>query len=185
MTMISRLIPGIIFPFLISSCSTELFELEKRRLAVDNVTASFDAGAITLRISPDAQLNVWDDISNSCSLLLFQSADKKTLQDLMSNPIIIKQFFSGMGKADGILKVDKYTVMPGQELTLHVDRSEGAKYVSIIAGYYPYPGKQHMLLFDIPVEITEEGLWNKTLNASLAPLVKEIYLGKESIRSIQ
>ncbi|EEC7796050.1 type VI secretion lipoprotein TssJ, partial [Escherichia coli] len=61
------------------------------------------------------------------------------------------------------------------------DRSEGAKYVGIIAGYYPFPGKQHMVLLDIPVNVIEDGWWNKSLHASLSPLFKKISMGKESI----
>ncbi|HBH9906738.1 TPA: type VI secretion lipoprotein TssJ, partial [Escherichia coli] len=85
------------------------------------------------------------------------------------------------GKADGILKVDKYIAMPGQEITLHIDRSEGAKYVGIIAGYYPFPGKQHMLLLDIPVDVVEDGWWTKSLHVSLSQLSEKISMGKESI----
>ncbi|ELK1221650.1 type VI secretion lipoprotein TssJ, partial [Escherichia coli] len=90
--------------------------------------------------------------------------------------------FIGVGKADGILKIDKYIAMPGQDITLHLDRSEGAKYVGIIAGYYPFPGKQHMLLLDIPVDVTEQGWWKKSLHTSLSPLFKKISMGKESIK---
>lgn len=99
----------------------------------------------------------------------------------MNNPVLIKQFFSGSGKADGILKVDKYIAMPGQDITLHIDRNEGAKYVGVIAGYYPFPGKQHMLLLDIPVDVVEEGWWNKSLHALLSPLSANILMGKETI----
>ncbi|EEW0635149.1 hypothetical protein EEQ68_24495 [Escherichia coli] len=114
--------------------------------------------------------------------MFLQASDKKSLQDLMNNQLLIKQFFSGVGKADGILKVDKYIAMPGQNITLHIDRSEGAKYVGVIAGYYPFPGKQHMMLLDIPVDVVEDGWWNKSLHTSLSPLFKKIFLGKESIK---
>lgn len=184
MSAMRRFIAVVVFPILISSCSGDLYEQERKTQAINNVTPSFSAGAITLHVSSDPQLNAWDDISNSCSLLILQSPEKKTLQELMNNPVLIKQFFSSVGKADGILKVDKYTAMPGQELSLHIDRSEGTKYVGIIAGYYPFPGKQHMSLLEIPVEITEDGWWNKTWHASLTHLVKKIYLGKESIKVI-
>ncbi len=65
----------------------------------------------------------------------------------MNNPALIKQFFSGSGKADGILKVDKYIAMPGQEITLHIDRSEGAKYVGGYCRILSVPRKTTYVAF--------------------------------------
>lgn len=180
MTIKDMILITIVLPFFITACSDKYSEQDKIQ-AINNVDAPFGAGLLTFQISPDIQLNSLNEISNSCALLFLQASGKKTLQDFMNNPVLIKQFFSGSGKADGILKVDKYIAMPGQEITLHIDRSEGAKYVGIIAGYYPFPGKQHMLLFDIPVDVVEKGWWNKSLHASLSPLFKKISMGKESI----
>ncbi|HEE9632354.1 TPA: type VI secretion lipoprotein TssJ [Escherichia coli] len=180
MTVKELLLITIVLPFFITACSDNYSEQDKMQ-AINNVDTPFGAGMITFQISPDTQLNSLNEISNSCALLFLQSSEKKTLQDLMNNPVLIKQFFSGSGKADGILKVDKYIAMPGQDITLHIDRNEGAKYVGVIAGYYPFPGKQHMLLLDIPVEVVEEGWWNKSLHALLSPLSANILMGKETI----
>ncbi|MBY7351240.1 type VI secretion lipoprotein TssJ [Escherichia ruysiae] len=177
MTIKHLLLIAVVF---ITACSDKYSEQDKMQ-AINNVDAPFGAGLLTFQISPDTQLNSLNDISNSCALLFLQASGKKTLQDLMNNPVLIRQFFSGSGKVDGILKVDKYIAMPGQEITLHIDRSEGAKYIGVIAGYYPFPGKQHMLLLDIPVDVVEEGWWSKSLHASLSPLFKKISMGKESI----
>ncbi|EFC0649952.1 type VI secretion lipoprotein TssJ [Escherichia coli] len=177
MTIKHLLLIAVVF---ITACPDKYSEQDKMQ-AINNVDAPFGAGLLTFQISPDTQLNSLNELSNSCALLFLQASGKKTLQDLMNNPVLIRQFFSGSGKVDGILKVDKYIAMPGQEITLHIDRSEGAKYIGVIAGYYPFPGKQHMLLLDIPVDVVEEGWWNKSLHASLSPLFKKISMGKESI----
>ncbi|BDY37302.1 TPA: type VI secretion lipoprotein TssJ [Escherichia coli] len=171
----------LLIAIFITACSDKYSEQDKIQ-AINNVDAPFAAGALTFQISSDTDLNSLNGVSNSCSLLFLQASDKKTLQEIMYNPVLIKQFFIGVGKADGILKIDKYIAMPGQDITLHLDRSEGAKYVGIIAGYYPFPGKQHMLLLDIPVDVTEQGWWKKSLHTSLSPLFKKISMGKESIK---
>ena len=180
MTVKDLLLITIVLPFFITACSDKYSEQDKMQ-AINNVDASFGAGLLTFQISTDTQLNSLNELPNSCALLFLQASGKRILQDLMSNPVLIKQFFSGYGKSDGILKIDKYIAMPGQEITLHIDRSEGAKYVGVIAGYYPFPGKQHMLLLDIPVDVVEEGWWKKSLHASLSPLYEKISMGKESI----
>ncbi|HCT9357206.1 TPA: type VI secretion lipoprotein TssJ, partial [Escherichia coli] len=133
MTVKKLLLITMVLPFFITACSDKYSEQDKIQ-AINNVDTPFGAGMLIFQISPDTQLNSLNEISNSCALLFLQSSGKKTLQDLMNNPALIKQFFSGSGKADGILKVDKYIAMPGQEITLHIDRSEGAKYVGVIAG---------------------------------------------------
>ncbi len=109
MTSKYLLLIAIALPF-ISSCSDKYSEQEKMQV-INNVDTPFGAGLITFQISPDTQLNSLNDISNSCTLLFLQASGKKTLQDLMNNPVLIKQFFSGAGKIDGILKVDKYVAM--------------------------------------------------------------------------
>lgn len=103
----------------------------------------------------------------------------------MDNPAMIKQLFHGAGSHDGILKIDRYVAMPGQSATLHIDRSENTKYLGIIAGYYPFPTKQHMLLLDIPVEVTKKGWWRGKWTAALATLDAKIILGQEAIRQVQ
>ncbi|MDA6518817.1 type VI secretion protein, partial [Escherichia coli] len=108
---------------------SDKYSEQDRVQAINNADAPFGAGLLTFQISSDTQLNSLNEISNSCALLFLQASHKNTLQDIMNNPVLIKQFFIGTGKVDGILKVDKYVAMPGQEITLHIDRNEGTKYV--------------------------------------------------------
>lgn len=99
----------------------------------------------------------------------------------MNNFVLIKQFFIGIGKVDGIFKVDKYVVMLGQEIMLYIDRNEGIKYVGVVVGYYLFSGKQYMLFLDILVDVVEEGWWNKLLYVLFLFFFKKILMGKESI----
>ena len=117
MTVKELLLITIVVPFFITACSDKYSEQDKIQ-AIKNVDTPFGAGMLTFQISSDTQLNSLNEISNSCAILFLQASGKKILQDLMNNPVLIKQFFSGSGKADGILKVDKYIAMPGQDLSL-------------------------------------------------------------------
>ncbi|MBE0719154.1 type VI secretion protein, partial [Escherichia coli] len=60
-------------------------------------------------------------IANSSVMLILQANEKGILENVMNNPVIIKQMFDGAGSFDGILKIDRYVAMPGQNTTLHID----------------------------------------------------------------
>lgn len=152
--------------------------------AVDQVTAPFAQGAITLNITAEPGLNSWNEIANSCTLLVIQAQKARSLNKILSNPAQLKSLFSGAGAEDDILKVDRYAAMPGQRTTLHIDRSENTRKVAIVAGYYPFPEKQHMAMVSIPVTLNSTGWWTKTWTATLSPLTLDVTLGSQSITQL-
>ncbi len=166
-------------------CTSKVNSEEEIEKAINNMAMPFSSNAISLHIIPSAKLNAWNDIANSSTVLILQANEKSILQNVMNNPVLIKQMFDGAGSFDGILKIDRYVAMPGQNTTLHIDRSEKSRYVSIIAGYYPFPTKQHMLLVDIPVTVTKQGWWHKKWNAVLSPLEIKILMQQEKIQKIR
>lgn len=165
-------------------CSSGINSEEQMKMAINNMTMPFASGAISLHIIPSAKMNAWNDIANSSVMLILQANEKGVLQNVMNDPVIIKQIFDDAGSFDGILKIDRYVAMPGQNTTLHIDRSEKARHVSIISGYYPFPAKQHMLLVDIPITITKQGWLHKKWNAVLSSLEMKILLGQETIQKV-
>lgn len=153
--------------------------------AIDQVAAPFAQGAITLDITADPNLNAWNEIANSCTVLVIQAQKASSLNKVLSNPAQLKNLFSGAGAEDDILKVDRYAAMPGQRTTLHIDRSENTRKLAIVAGYYPFPKKQHMAIVSIPVTVTSTGWWTKKWSAQLAPLDLEATLGSQSITQLK
>lgn len=149
--------------------------------AVDQVAAPFAQGAITLNITAEPGLNAWNEIANSCTVLVIQAQKKHTLNQILSNPAQLKSLFNGAGAQDDILKVDRYAAMPGQQITLHIDRSENTRKVAIVAGYSPFPKEQHMAMVSIPVTLTGTGWWTKKWSAEMSPLTLDITLGSQSI----
>ncbi|MGT3194322.1 type VI secretion lipoprotein TssJ [Yersinia enterocolitica] len=169
----------------LTGCTSGTTSDEERAKAINDMAMPFSSSAISLHINPSVKLNSWNDIPNSCTLLIVQAKEKRILQNIMDNPAVIRQLFEGAGTYDGILKIDRYVAMPGQNTTLHIDRSENTRYVSIIAGYYPFPTKQHMLLLDIPITVTKQGWWREKWSADLAHLNTKIFLEQEKIRQVQ
>lgn len=104
--------------------------------AIDQVATPFAQGAIALNITADPGLNSWNEIANSCTLLVIQAQNASSLNKVLSNPAQLKSLFNGAGAENDILKVDRYATMPGQQITLHIDRSENTRKVAIVAGYW-------------------------------------------------
>ncbi|CNK96901.1 Uncharacterized protein conserved in bacteria [Yersinia enterocolitica] len=166
---------------LLCGCATDPDKAISEKLAIAQVTAPFAQGSITLDVQTDPDLNALDGIANSCTLLVIQAQKASTLNKLLSSPFSLKELFSAAGAQDDILKVDRYPAMPGQSTTLHIDRSENTRYVAIVAGYYPFPQKQHMMLVTVPVTSNSTGWWHKAWHAQLAPLSLKLRLGSTSI----
>jgi len=175
-----------IFSTLLGGCSGEQAnnKVSPEQQAVDQVTAPFAQGAIALNITAEPGLNSWNEIANSCTLLVIQAQKASSLNKILSNPAQLKSLFNGAGAEDDILKVDRYAAMPGQQTTLHIDRSENTRKVAIVAGYYPFPKKQHMGMVSIPVTLTSTGWWTKKWSAQLSPLILNVRLGSQSITEL-
>lgn len=154
-----------------------------KQQAINEVKAPYMQAAITVNISATPDLNALDDIANSCSLLVIQAEKPSVLDKILNNPSQLKTLFSGSSE-DEILKIDRYSVMPSQQTTLHIDRTENTRYIAIVAGYYPFPKKQHMSIVRIPVTTSSKGLWTKSWYAEMAPLIINISLGSQSITNL-
>lgn len=175
----------VLTTLLLSGCTADPAAFSSEKQAIDQVAAPFSQGTITLEIQTDPDLNALHGIANSCTLLIIQAQKTSTLNKLLSSPFALKNLFSAAGAQDDILKVDRYPAMPGQSTTLHIDRGENTRYIAIVAGYYPFPQKQHMALVAIPVESESSGWWHKTWSAQLLPLSLKLRLGSNSISQFE
>lgn len=186
MKVLSTTLLLFITSHLLGGCSSDQpnNKVSAKQQAVDQVAAPFAQGTITLNITTEPGLNSWNEIASSCTVLVIQAQKASSLNKLLSNPAQLKSLFNGAGAEDDILKVDSYAAMPGQRTTLHIDRSENTRKVAIVAGYYPFPKKQHMAIVGIPVTLTSTGWLTKTWSAQLSPLMLNVTLGGQSITQL-
>lgn len=186
MKVLSTTLLLFIISTLLSGCAGEQADnkVTAEQQAVEQVAAPFAQGAIALTITAEPGLNSWNEIANSCTVLVIQAQKASSLNKIMSNPAQLKNLFNGAGAEDDILKVDRYAAMPGQQTTLHIDRSENTRVVAIVAGYYPFPKKQHMAMVSIPVTLTSTGWWTPKWSAQLSPLILNVRLGSQSITEL-
>lgn len=172
---------------LLSGCAGQ--QDSRQNASQPEASAPFSAGAITVTLNARPDLNLVNGMANSCAIVVLQAAKAGTLDQVLSNPVKVKALFAGSGadteNGDAVLQVDRYTMMPGQTTTLHIDRAMHTRYVALVAGYYPFPGKQHQVREDIPVRRYSTGWLSPVQHSELSPLFLAITLGSVGIVSAQ
>lgn len=171
----------IYITLMLCGCSADGTVYKSKEDSIENVQTHFSQSAIILDLQTDPDLNSVRGLANSCTILLIQSDDMQTLQKLQSNLFLLKEIFNGGGVIDNILKVDRYIAMPSQQTTLHIDRSENTRYIALVAGYYPFPQKQHIILFTIPAISKNNGWLRTDWSAQLSPITLHVRLGNIGI----
>ncbi|MGB7801758.1 type VI secretion lipoprotein TssJ [Buttiauxella sp.] len=166
---------------LLAGCTSD--NPQGREQAISDVAAPAANGAITLQLRAEPGLNSLNDMPNSCTVLLLQTKEKPALDKILGNPATIKSLFAGAGSEGDVLQVDRYVMMPGQTNTVHIDRAQNTRHVALVAGYYPFPVKKHMVSAAIPVATESTGWWEPVWQAQLEPVTLSVTLGSESIVS--
>lgn len=172
----------LLLAFSMSGCGTH-FSSEQRLQAAESARASFAGNAIKIDLTADPQLNAFNSLPNSCTVLVLQAQRREQLESILGNKVLLRKFFAQKGGGEGVLKLDSYVMLPGQRISWHIDRAEQTRYVALIAGYYPAPDESQTRIFSIPAKLTTEGLFSRQWRASLVPLNVSLTLGRESILS--
>lgn len=167
----------IVFLFGVAGCADK----NDQGKGLTYINAPYAPGAISINIQSTPGLNSWRNVANSCTTLVIQSERIDLLNEVLSDPIRLEKIFQGMGTDEAILKTDRYVALPGQQTTLHIDRSADTRVVAIVAGYYPFPQSHHIRTVTIPWEISYGGWFRKKPFAELTQLDLNMILGEQSI----
>ncbi|NHB91182.1 type VI secretion lipoprotein TssJ [Photorhabdus cinerea] len=179
--VIKRSFSVLLIILLISGCSDSISNNEKRLQAIEQARPVYANNAIRLKMMADPQLNVFNNMPNSCTILIAQAEKREQLDKLLANPTLLRNLFAGTGATENILQLDNYVMMPGQSVSLHIDRAEQARYVALIAGYYPAPGSTHVRVLSLPLRLEQSGWWNKSWSAEFVPMNIDLMLGRYAI----
>ncbi|BEM40409.1 hypothetical protein SME10J_41360 [Serratia marcescens] len=166
--------------FVISGCSSPSKNGQHQQ-AIDAAKAIYASNAIRLEITSEPQMNAFNNLANSVTVIIAQAHGREPLDKFMANPVLLRSLFNRTGVTEGLLQFDSYVMMPGQSVSLHIDRVERANYVAVIAGYYPAPDLTHSRIYPLPIGLTQEGLWHKRWLAEYIPLRIFLTLGRQTI----
>lgn len=76
-------------------------------------------------------------------------------------------------------------IQPEQELTLTLDRAEGAKYIAIAAGYYELSQDRTIRWIEIPVVTETKGFFSRKKIQKPGHLNMEIFFGPKQIQTFK
>jgi type VI secretion system VasD/TssJ family lipoprotein len=135
----------------------------------------YEKSAIDLCIQSDPRLNLLQEKAHSLMVCIYHLRDLNGFNQLMDEKDGLSKLLE-CGRFDtGVTYAKRIVVQPNQTTKETMDRTEGAKYVGIVAGYYDLEKSNAVRSFQIPISFFKNP---KRLSIDLA-------LGSQGIKEIK
>lgn len=135
----------------------------------------YEKSAIDLCIQSDPHLNLLQEKSHSLMVCVYHLRDLNGFNQLMDEKGGLSKLLECERFDPGVTYAKRIVVQPNQATKEAMDRSEGAKYVGIVAGYYDLEKENAVRTFQIPLSFFKNP---KRLSIDLA-------LGAKGIKEIK
>jgi type VI secretion system VasD/TssJ family lipoprotein len=145
----------------------------------------YEKEAIRINIKADTNLNEHRGMSHPLHSCVYQLKDLNAFVKLTGYEDGLRELLDyrcAIFDASAATPVD---VQPEQELTLTLDRAEGAKYVAIAAGYYELSKDRTIRWIEIPVVTEKKGFIKRKKIQKPGHLNIEIILGPKQIQTFK
>ena len=141
----------------------------------------YEKDAIQIHLVSDPQLNLYQKQAHSLIVCLYHLRDPNGFNQLIDEKGGLPKLLE-CSRFDTSVTYSKRLVMqPNQEVSESMDRTDGAKYVGIVAGYYSLQKDSSVISYSIPVTEVKKG---STLVQKSAKLNIDLYLGPQDIIQI-
>lgn len=146
------------------------------------VSWGYQKNGVMIELVSSNDLNFYANEPHTLVMGVYQLADSKSFVKMLTNlPQMTKGLEIGKG-GDGVLELDRYVISPGKRTTMVIDRVQDARFIGIFAAYYENAsGPTAARLFNVPLNISTEGVVTTTYFASPAVLATRLYLGSNQI----
>ncbi|MHC1697150.1 MAG: type VI secretion lipoprotein TssJ [Geobacteraceae bacterium] len=141
--MTKKILIVSVFAISIVSCSLPLSSRQSNW--------EYEKGAIDLCIHSDQRLNLLQEKSHSLLVCIYHLRDLNGFNQLMDEKGGLSNLLECRRFDPGVTYAKRIVVQPNQETTEIMDRTEGAKYVGIVAGYYDLHKGNAARAFQIPL----------------------------------
>ncbi len=135
----------------------------------------YEKSAIDLCIQSDPHLNLLQEKSHSMMVCVYHLRDLNGFNQMMDEKGGLSKLLECERFDPGVTYAKRIVVQPNQAMKETMDRSEGAKYVGIVAGYYDLEKENAVRTFQIPLSFFKNP---KRLSIDLA-------LGAKGIKEIK
>jgi type VI secretion system VasD/TssJ family lipoprotein len=147
----------------------------------------YEESAIKLYVNADPQVNLYDNMAHALHVCVYQLRDPNAFNQLAETPEGISELLQCQLFDTGVANskvLSRLGIQPGKVLTFTLDRAEGAKYLSVVAGYQVLEKDRTARLFKIPVVIEKvrKGFFRTEKIQKPGLLEVELYLGPQQIQ---
>lgn len=166
----------------ILSVAALLFSCSSKPEIIKPPEWGYEKDAIQLHFSGDPALNLYQKNAHSLVVCVYHLKDLNGINQLMDEKGGLSKLLE-CGRFDpGVTYSRRLVVQPNRELHETLDRTDGAKHVAVVAGYYKLQKETSVRSFPIP--ITGERV-KKTLVQKPGKMNLELYFGPQEIRAVE
>jgi type VI secretion system VasD/TssJ family lipoprotein len=139
----------------------------------------YEKDAIQLHFVSDPQLNLYQKQAHSLIVCLYHLRDPNAFNQLIDEQGGLPRLLECSRFDSSVTYSRRLVVQPSQEVTELLDRTDGAKFIGIVAGYYTLQKDSSVRSYPIPVTEVKKG---STLVQKAAKLNIDLYLGPQEIK---
>ncbi len=145
---------------------------------------NFEKEAIQIHIRADHKLNFYENEAHTLLLCVYQLSDPNAFNQLSNDEDGLYTLLECSLFGDGAAASKRLIIQPGQDISMTLDRAEGARYVALTAGYYIMEAERMVKVAEIPEIIETTGFFKKKSTRRPAPLRLDVHLGPQHISNI-
>lgn len=142
----------------------------------------YEKDAIQLHFIGDPQLNLYQKRAHSLLVCLYHLRDPNGFNQLVDEKDGLTRLLECSRFDPSVTYSRRLVMQPNQEMSESIDRTDGAKYVGIVAGYYTLQKESTVRSYQIPITEVKKG---SILIQKTAKLNINLYLGPQDIIQIQ
>ncbi len=141
----------------------------------------FEPNAIRVNLTADSGLNFYEGIPHTVVVWVYQLSNPNKFNLLTEDRPGLTKLLEGGQFDPSVGDFKREFVQPGRNLTMTLDRAEGAKYVGVVAGYYSLQKESATRLVQIPVVTVIRG--NVPVSKP-ARIRLDVYLGAQGLERV-
>ena len=138
----------------------------------------FEKDGIRIHLKGDSKLNLFQGDPHTLMVCIYNLKDPNAFNQLTQEKEGLTKLLECSRFDSSVTSSKRIVIQPGQELNETMDRGEGARYVSLVAGYFSLQKEKTTRLFPIPVRLQSSLPEILNLNLYLGPQEIQDFKGK-------
>jgi len=115
----------------------------------------YEESAVRLHLTADPLLNLYNEVAHALHLCVYQLKDPNAFNHFAGSSDGIAHLLQCQLFDHAVANARAFSIQPGTEQPLILDRAEGARYLGIATGYQLLEKEQTIRLIKIPIVLEE------------------------------